>query len=64
MCKQGDLFPCDLSNIDTAAYFGHLDVVKFLVNVDPHNYDHAIELAKDGDESEIVDFLKAYTAKK
>ena len=51
--------------VDMAAYYGQLDVVKYLVNVDPHNnYDHAIERAKDGEEPEIVDFLKAYTAKK
>ena len=53
--------------IDSAAHFGQLDVVKFLVNEDSHNnydLDHAIEVAQDGDEPEVVEFLKAYAAKK
>ena len=53
--------PNEWTTIDVAAFFGHLDVVKFLVNVDTpcHNYDDAIEKAEGGDYQDVVDFLKA-----
>ena len=59
--------------IDRAAYYGHLDIVKFLVSkVDTQiNYDRAIRCAQEGlyegeDDPgvEVVKFLKACAAKK
>ena len=49
----------DWTTIEVAAYFGHLDVVKFLVNVDtPDNYALAIQNAESEDHEDVVDFLK------
>ena len=56
--------------IDRAAYHGNLEIVKFLVSiVDTHiNYDRAIQCAQenlyDGENSEVVEFLKACTTMK
>ena len=46
-----------------AAYRGHLEIVKFLVNLDDttQNYDHAIDLAKEENKQEVVEFLKTCT---
>ena len=52
--------------IDRAAYYGRLDIVKFLVSIvdTDINYDRAIECAQagglyQGEDSEVVKFLKA-----
>ena len=54
------------TTIDVAAYFGHLDVVKFLVNIDipRNNYDDAIENAEFNGHQDVVDFLKAQRRKR
>ena len=54
------------STIDVAALFGHLDVVKFLVNIDTprNNYDNAIEEAEYGGHRDVVDFLRAQRRKR
>ena len=50
----------DWSTIELATLFGHLDVVKFLVNADTprNNYDFVLEKAGGG-YPDVVDFLKA-----